>query len=712
MTRRIEECTVQTRMGLFNTNQVNLAGSVFPIESLKAYLDQTWESGLPMFLSHDMHRPIGWSSGLGLLLCPQFSGVVGRIQMAESEKDIDDVRDAVRHYLARKFCDVPAEQEAQLRELIGDKAGDDMVILRRECVCAQGPGLAANLFPMLFNDVDKDGLTNLRNLKQVAPGVFEVDGLLLFAHQYFRRSQSRLNNLNGEFLELLGHAVADTRLVAKIALDPDLAGLPGTWKQYIELAYWWGPKFKASLPENQGVTRHEGNTDLKFFHGIRCTEFWWHNQDETKSFEAEEVREAPSLGLSDDHYACRYVHSMLDRTKHVPIHLDGAVRIYDTNMLVERLDQSIATAGKNTNYVKLWRIDGPIALDRWKALISHYYRDNRLIGEYLGGEDTVFIEQPKERSKRPLAKYLSYSLGETDGVLALVSYHPKTACPGMAPVEVFPWHKWEIHGRTESAIEFSAFDFIKLLKECHNPLALPSASLLIGYEDMDINLPLVVHRGPDAISHAAQSLACIQEFIAQLAQHGGDRFITAQLGIEHEHRIVTFSFAGLLRALALVMPKINSIPQNEEGILDWCVQTQSTLHNVFPGAKYEADDLEMIELMGALNLRRTMVPIGPGLDGEPVIAIPQNDTELIEAIRDRRISLAPCFNIKEAVCLVCQSSYLACPCKVILTGTGAVNVTESAPLGCTWTCRPAQDIVLNVDAAYAVTPSSHSKTVA
>jgi hypothetical protein len=65
----------------------------------------------------------------------------------------------------------------------------------------------------------------------------------------------------------------------------------------------------------------------------------------TKSLETEEVRDLPSCVLSQDKYACRYVHSMLDGVTGIPTHLDGAVRIYDTEHPSDRIDHTIATAG-------------------------------------------------------------------------------------------------------------------------------------------------------------------------------------------------------------------------------------------------------------------------------------------------------------------------------------------------------------------------------
>ncbi|HCD6062537.1 TPA: hypothetical protein NDT49_004832, partial [Enterobacter asburiae] len=132
------------------------------------------------------------------------------------------------------------------------------------------------------------------------------------------------------------------------------------------------------------------NEKEKFFSGISATEFWWHRQDGIQSLECEEVREKPSYGFSSERneelYGCRYVHSMVN-DKGKAYHLDGAVRVYNEEQFINRLDVDIAKAGKNTEYYKLWRVDGPIDISLWKRLISNFYKDNHLIGEYFLGEE-------------------------------------------------------------------------------------------------------------------------------------------------------------------------------------------------------------------------------------------------------------------------------------------------------------------------------------
>ncbi len=97
-------------------------------------------------------------------------------------------------------------------------------------------------------------------------------------------------------------------------------------------------------------------------------------------------------------WGCRYVHSMLNPSTGLPTHLDGAIRLYNEENILERIDKKndISKCGKNSKYIKLWRIDNDFSVSLWKELISSFYRENSLIGQYFGGIDEKY-EQIKKR---------------------------------------------------------------------------------------------------------------------------------------------------------------------------------------------------------------------------------------------------------------------------------------------------------------------------
>lgn len=681
--------------GLFNTDRINRHGFAFTIKDLESYLEQSWRDGSPSFLSHDMHRLLGWSRGVGLLLAPNLAGVVGRMDIVESEQEHEPLRRASEAHLSQAFGAVRPEEQARLRAAIGIPLDGKAVIGRFESICAIDKDLAAARFPQLFGpDQDKDGLVNARDLHPIGPGVFERDGLLLFAHPYLRRSQSRLNNLNAEFLCLLSQMTSDDKFDVKIALDPDMLGLPGTWNRPFELEYWWGPKFTDVLPEIQnGVSCHLADKHLQLYHGISKAEFWWHSRDE-KTFEAEEVRDIPSYGLSDDQYACRYVHSILDDSSGLPTHLDGAVRIYDTEHLLDRIDKTIATAGRNTSYYKLWRLDGPLSVSSWKTLIAHYFRDNRLVGEYFDGVDASHADTDFERPKRSrgLAAYVPRYIESDEGIHILISYRDKSETVSVTPVELVldRWKTRDCH--SELGLDFSAIDYLKVLQTRHPQLVPPSACKLLAFEDTDINLPEVIHRGPDAASLAVRTLESLREFVSGLCRRGVDRFISANLAIEGSERVVNYSFAGRVTELAIVMPTLVRLPADRTGVADWCLSTYTLMQRRFPEAKFDADHLELVSPAGVLRARRNPAPVGtmPEKYGGGIgVRVPTDDPALVEALRAGEITAVQVFDIRRSVCDQCQTDYRTCPCRVLLEDAATVTMADYALVGYVWTNRPA-----------------------
>jgi hypothetical protein len=164
-----------------------------------------------------------------------------------------------------------------------------------------------------------------------------------------------------------------------------MVGLASTLRPRAELEYWWGPKFNDDLSRiPEGITRHEATDDERALHGISWTEFWWYSQGGRRTFEAEEVVNLPSGGISNTTFGCRFAHSILDESSRTPIHLDGAIRLYDEGQMLARLDCNIYQAGKKAAYKKLWRIDGALPVGSCKELLCHYFRDNHLVGEYFG----------------------------------------------------------------------------------------------------------------------------------------------------------------------------------------------------------------------------------------------------------------------------------------------------------------------------------------
>jgi hypothetical protein len=373
------------RLAVFSSDRINRLGFQMPIGTLAAALDQGWEAGQPLFLSHDRHRLEGWTRALGLHLEPGMARLTGLCFEPQDETEGEVLKEALYGFLGSQVSALVVPHQKELEEKLGTHLLGSARPIYVSCAALLEAGLAVRAFPDQFAKRDEDGLVPLKELHAVAPGVFEKEGLLFFASSFLRRSLSRHNTLNDALLNWLHDLSQNETLSVKIRLDEDLVGIAHTYMRPLEFQYWWGPQFNEDLESiPTGVTQHTADESQRRFFGVERTEFWWHEQNGLKTLECEEVLNIPSLGVGKDSFGCRYIHSIVDPDSSLPTHLDGAIRLYSEEAMIARMDVDMMHAGRRTEYVKLWRVDNPFPVDLWKEIITHHFRDNELVGEYLG----------------------------------------------------------------------------------------------------------------------------------------------------------------------------------------------------------------------------------------------------------------------------------------------------------------------------------------
>jgi hypothetical protein len=237
-----------------NLNMVKLTTGCL----LRALADQ-WDIGIPAHLSHDLTRLIGWARPTMVYFEPGLTRLAGINLIPENESEMREIREAQLAHVNSKIKETcepgrVSELKARIKEYLNSNevpAGLTSVSLCRD-------GLAKDVFRSIFEQADKDGLVPTSLLNYVGMGIFESNGLLLFAHPWFRRSNNKLNSLNTTFIDRFFETLKNHRSQGAIALDPDLIGLAGTQIEHLEHEYWWGPKFSDDLSKiPPGVTRHQ-----------------------------------------------------------------------------------------------------------------------------------------------------------------------------------------------------------------------------------------------------------------------------------------------------------------------------------------------------------------------------------------------------------------------------------------------------------------------
>jgi hypothetical protein len=214
-------------------------------------------------------------------------------------------------------------------------------------------------------------------------------------------------------------------VTARLRLDPDLVGHPASARSFIELEYWRGPHFNddiATIPS--GVAEHKAESRDRFFSGVDKTQIWWKDPEErrasddkpyeVRTFEIEELIEDASSGLDAGRYGCRYAHAEYHIAKGVISHFDGAIRAYEEEAYLARLDLAIDRAGKHADYTKIFRIDGELPTRDWKRLLRDHYRGNELPDEIgIPAVDHIRLPtRPDAQHRRVVLKRAAHERGD------------------------------------------------------------------------------------------------------------------------------------------------------------------------------------------------------------------------------------------------------------------------------------------------------------
>ena len=536
------------------------------------------------------------------------------------------------------------------------------------------------------------GLIDINLLEPVLPGVYRMGNYILFAHRFFRRNCSMLNSLNDSFLERL-QKLKGSNLKVQIALDLDVIGMQGTESGELEYQYWWGPKFNEDLSSiPKGVTRHKNEGYDNVFSNLCFTEFGWYIQDDRQTFECEEVIDRPNIKQkNNEYYGCRFVHSMLNPETNLPNHLDGAIRAYTDEKMLERLDSKIDKSERDTWYTKLWRIDNDISVSLWKELITHYYRDNMLIGEYFSGGDEkinrIVLEETVKDEEKPLKKYVSTNMFANDGIRFYFNY---SSC-----IKFKDDNKLKIHSdeyikqnyNTFHVMDSETITIIKLLRNYGVKAEVPKIER-ISYWDTVYNFPIFLCRDRDT---ATLVLKAIMQLSKIWCSNNDDRLISYTIVCNYEKEAAHFSFAGHVEDFVKLFDKIGITLPSKESLNEWIEKIYNE-NNKFHIAEMHPNVSDILTNTGILHYERTFVPHkylkNMKYENGCLIAEFSEEKDVVLEMQQNNISIAPVHLIKKSSCMKCNKDYTLCDCvKFVEDVTEKIERTQL--LGATWTNRHA-----------------------
>jgi hypothetical protein len=634
-----------------------------------------WQTGTPSFLSHDLHRPIGWTVPTAVYLEPGLSRLCGRIVLADEESDGPAVQSVVLRFLHERVKENDPEFEVLLRGL-GDalRGSGDRVVA--ECIAIREPGLALRRFPKLFELRDDDGLIPITELDALAPGVYRLGELVVFAHSFFRRGLSPLNTLNGAFLRSL-HAV-DKSARPRVALDPDMVGLATTYRWQLEHQYWWGPLFSddlATIPT--GVTRHEATDEQRFYHGISRTEFWWQSRKGEHILEVEELRDDPTFDTPpNSSFGCRYAHSIVAEPNGNILHFDGAVRCYTEEQMIERLEIDLPSTGRDKEYTKLWRIDGDVDVATWKRLLSDYFRDNHLIGEYLGADAKSIQEVRADQSQGTLSTPRSRAetlvpIGRGLGPRLTLYFRPVIAAAADRVIVPLRGHGV---GRDEKPfVELSTLELVKAIRCLGEEVDFDDQVPLYEADDHYYNLPMLWHRSAAGVGGSVEALRMLT---AAWIADGVDGAVSFTLAYPIADDVgCAISIRGHVADINLLLTRWEKqvrphLPTPEElanalasELSQWPETHDDHRHfrSVFQNGILDYPRL----ILDASEVARVYMDEAGSVQAELMVNV-DSDPALTAALQSGKLTLRPVWLVDDPGCQKCGGHYRNCECSSLL----------------------------------------------
>ena len=700
---------VENYQGVAITDGVNRKNHMLPLSTIiKAYRD-SWNTVIPMNLGHDRTKPIGYTMLTGVYMEPGKAYVTNESVIMETKEEHEKMHKMIKAYDYKIFCEEHKKELDALINRLGDVLSDEFRVAPvGQAVAIKDKDIVYRLFPE-WSETIKEGLADMRDLEPVytknengekgvlVPGVYHKEGYLLFAHQFFRRNLSILNTTNEVFFNLFEKMRDVPAVELQLALDMDMIGLVGTEHTELEYQYIRGPHFDddlACIPE--GVTCHENEHYDNVFSNLLGTQFYWHMQDGKRTFECEELCDRENVSFDDGQtmlWGCRYVHSMINPSTGLPTHLDGAIRIYNDEQILERIDAKtdISKYGKNSKYIKLWRIDNDFSVAMWKGLISSFYRENALIGEYFGGVDEKYDQIKKESNehnsevKRP-NNFAHIDLNEGDGVRIYFRYTNKFDITEDRDVEIYNKDYFIVQGgRKVKILDADTVTLLKYLKRKGLSLRMPITSL-ISFNDMIFNFPTLCCK---SLQVADIVITAIKELCQAWVRIQDDRLISFGLMVNLANESGHISFAGHVNDFVKLF---DAIPKLSNVAFDEWVETIYQENNKFKAGKNYPDKFRLIH--GDVVCFKRLI-VHPDIirklwmeDGH-VYAQFNITKEEGDELLQHKISSVPFYRINQDRCNKCGKDYTQCDCVKFIDENVSDEVVKADFLGLIWTNRNA-----------------------
>lgn len=563
--------------GVYLTDGVSKTGVRFSIGALEDALWIGYDRCVPSNVAHDIHRPLGVTRISALYLSHESAYLLGNTSMPETPEENKWVMAARTNYLNEIVLE-RVQKYSQGFNLEVSNLGllrENGRLMSNGLVMYGYDNIVLYAFPYLKESIDGDGLIYLNDLLQTfiykGDGVFtsKKNKLSVLVHPYLRRSLSRYNCFNKGFLKELFDSNSEKTPV-RIRIDLDYVGYTPSFVETQEFDYWYGPDYNDDISIiKEGVTAYETNRTEYLFNQIKKTEFVWQDKDGKRQFEMEEVTDVEAPMLQEGTFGCRYLHSFYDPATGEFDHFDGAIRCYDLDAICKRLDSPITAMGHSAHYTKIFRIDGPLPIAKWKSLITHYLMGNEDVYRYFG-EPVPYVKQEKQQVN-PISKYVPFVPKKGDGVRLLYSYHAKDNDITERLYKDFD--TCQLCEGTVETTDLLTVDLAKCIRRAGGKIDYPNCRF-ISFRDNFHDLPEIYHGGDEPGKALERTIEGIKMLLTGLKNRGVEECISFCLSWNLDDRKVKVSFMGSISDILAWLSSFGSIPTEREELKKW-LETQA-----------------------------------------------------------------------------------------------------------------------------------------
>lgn len=661
--------------GIYCTDGLSKSGVKFSIGALDDMVWKGTETGAPSNMSHDIHRFIGWTKISGLYVSHELSYIVGHTFIPDSSDELEHFNLLRMNFLNSKMLErLNDYQAAFFRDLNTAKLNRDNGMFFCNGVVMYGyPGVVEQAFPQLKDKKDNDGLILLKDLLEdfdyKGQGVFssKTSDFAIVLHPFFRKSFSRYNNFNFEFLDELFKLYSTNKKI-KVRIDDDYIGYSPSYIKSMEFEYWFGPKYDDDISKiPTEVTCYKSSQEERIYNQVDKTEFVWQNKNGKYQFEMEEVIDADAPTLDSEQFACRYMHSIYDSNRDVFEHFDGAIRQYDLDSICERIEKPINQMGHNAKYTKIFRLDGEIPLATWKSLITYYLKNNYDVYRYFGLDIPIVQETSKEKSHNSIERYVPYLINKGDGVRLYISYHEKRDSSldfSFCTTDVMTTNEGEIE-----VVEYEAINVAKAIRRMGGTIKLPQCAFCTC-EDNYNNIPRIFHGGEDVFKNVNITVKAIRFLMAKQSEMGKDNIYSFSLAWNMDDRLVSVSFMGHIYDIYEWLQSFQDIPVDRSSFKEWLDKQVPYIHAHGRNADSPLGS-SLIKEDGMLFFQRRIInndveikdihydkdKTGISLD----LVIDEDKPELVGYIKNNELTYTYTSIVKHSICEESNGDYLNSP---------------------------------------------------